>query len=182
MPFSSFFQRFPDLVNTEFRNIDIVDDKSIPSIPPGNYAFSELFCNELDCDCRNVIIHVISFNPYRIWAILRYGWEKKQFYIDWSYGDTNNPLVENFPGVFIDFMMDTGSPTSEVWLEFFKKLIHHDPLYAKRIEVHYKMFKDVIKKEKINLPTRNVGRKIGRNDSCLCNSGKKFKHCCILNS
>jgi preprotein translocase subunit SecA len=28
-------------------------------------------------------------------------------------------------------------------------------------------------------PVRNVGRKVGRNDSCPCGSGKKFKACCM---
>ena len=27
-------------------------------------------------------------------------------------------------------------------------------------------------------PIRNFGQKVGRNDSCPCGSGKKFKNCC----
>ena len=180
MPFASFFKRFPDLVSTELRNIDILDDRAYPPIPAGKYSFLELFCDELDCDCRNVVIHVISLKPYKTWAILRYGWEKKQFYMDWFYGDVDNQLVQNFPGVFIDFMMDMGSPTSDVWLEIFKQMLHEDALYANRIKAHYKMFKDMIEKEQIKLPMRNMGKKTGRNDLCLCNSGKKFKKCCGL--
>jgi len=180
MPFASFFERFPELVKTEFRNIDILNDKVYPLIPAGNYGFLELFCDELDCDCRNVVIHVISLKPYRTWAILRYGWEKKQFYKNWSYDDADNPLVQNFPGVFIDFMMDTDSPTREVWLEIFKQMLHDDTHYANRIKAHYKMFKDRIEKEEIKLPMRNINKKLGRNELCLCNSGKKFKKCCGL--
>ena len=29
-----------------------------------------------------------------------------------------------------------------------------------------------------NTPTGNISKKVGRNDPCLCNSGKKFKVCC----
>ena len=28
-------------------------------------------------------------------------------------------------------------------------------------------------------PKRTAGRKIGRNDPCTCNSGKKWKKCCL---
>jgi len=30
-------------------------------------------------------------------------------------------------------------------------------------------------------PRKRVGPKIGRNDSCPCNSGLKYKRCCLLN-
>ena len=26
--------------------------------------------------------------------------------------------------------------------------------------------------------SKNIGKKIGRNEPCLCGSGKKYKHCC----
>ena len=70
---------------------------------------------------------------------MRYGWEKKQFYKDWSYGDEDNPFAQNFPGVFVDFMMDT--IYSDIWLDIFKKILHDDKDYVKRIEQHYKMFR-----------------------------------------
>jgi len=31
-------------------------------------------------------------------------------------------------------------------------------------------------KSEKQIPTQN--KKIGRNDKCLCGSGKKYKHCC----
>jgi len=32
--------------------------------------------------------------------------------------------------------------------------------------------------KKLNPPTPNMVTKIGRNDPCICGSGKKFKKCC----
>src|SRR3990167_8884722 len=93
MQYTSFFARFPDFVRTEFRNIHVLDNKMYLPIPAGNYGFLELFGDELDCDCRNVIIQIISLNPYKVWVILRYGWEKKNFYVDWSYGDVKNRKI-----------------------------------------------------------------------------------------
>ena len=28
-------------------------------------------------------------------------------------------------------------------------------------------------------PTNKLGKKVGRNDLCICGSGKKYKKCCI---
>ena len=60
MIFSSFFEEFPELVESEFRNIFIFGNDAHKYIRPGNYAFLELFCPDLDCDCRKVIINIIS--------------------------------------------------------------------------------------------------------------------------
>lgn len=29
------------------------------------------------------------------------------------------------------------------------------------------------------IPIKNEGPKIGRNEICICGSGKKYKHCCL---
>jgi len=54
--FSSFFDKFPNLVESEFRNIFAMEGM-YRHIPEGNYGFLELFCDSPDCDCRNVQIH-----------------------------------------------------------------------------------------------------------------------------
>ena len=36
--------------------------------------------------------------------------------------------------------------------------------------------KDQLKENKIN--QENINKKIGRNEPCLCGSGKKYKRCC----
>ena len=35
-----------------------------------------------------------------------------------------------------------------------------------------------IPRDKIQPLTRR-GKKVGRNDKCTCDSGKKYKHCCL---
>lgn len=60
MIFSSFFEEFPELVESEFRNIFVFDNGTYKYIPPGNYAFLELFCPDIGCDCRKVIINIVS--------------------------------------------------------------------------------------------------------------------------
>jgi hypothetical protein len=43
-----------------------------------------------------------------------------------------------------------------------------------RLARHYFLFKEVVNKEN----TGAKGIKIGRNESCPCGSGKKYKNCC----
>ncbi|NCT57111.1 MAG: hypothetical protein GW760_05295 [Legionella sp.] len=182
--FSPFFDEFPELIHSEFRNVTILDNGSTRHIPPGNYAFCESFCTDLDCDCRNVFIHVISDNKKKAWAVLRYGWESKKFYKDWFGGSSE--LDEYFPGVVIDPLQGALTPMTEEFLELFKHILEQDKQYAKRIETHYKLFKEKISKKKNKQDTvakvnRNaLGQKIKRNDPCPCSSGKKYKQCCCL--
>lgn len=174
MAFSPFFNKFPKLNSSEFRNIFILNNESYKPIPKGNYAFLELFCEDKNCDCRNVMIYVISEEANKPWAILRYGWESKKFYKEWCGAD--NELAQNFPGVFID-MFSPYNDISKNFLKIYTDLIKKDRQYAKRIEKHYQMFKEKIE----NKPIRSPQEKVGRNDLCPCQSGKKFKKCCSNN-
>ena|SRR3990167_2065633 len=179
--FSSFFDKFPSLVKSEFRNIFAIDGM-YNNIPEGNYGFLELFCDRLSCDCRHVIIHVISMEPaFKLLAVLRYGWESKEFYIDWM-GDENE-LTELMPGPFIDTMYSPNDLVAKEFLSVFTNMIKTDKKYAKRIEAHYQMYKSVIEADAVNeqkpQPYHLPNKKVGRNDSCTCGSGKKYKKCCL---
>lgn len=182
MRFLPFFDEFPELINSEFRNITVLNNGACKHIPPGNYAFLELFCEDVNCDCGHVIIHVITTEPSKVWAVLRYGWESKKFYRAWFGGE--NELEENMPGTYIDPIMSPHNSISNEFLKLFTDIIRDDKRYAKRIETHYKMFKEKIKvnqkqKSAIQNTIRNSsGEKVGRNNPCPCNSGKKFKKCC----
>jgi len=182
MRFSSFFEEFPELIETEFRNIFVFDNNNYKYIPPGNYAFLELFCPELNCDCRKVIINVISADPPKTWTTLNYGWESEEYYKTWW----GKSLKYYQPMSGVTFDPPTKDPLQNEFLMVFADIIKHDQIYAKRIKTHYAMFKEKIleketKKIPIRKPTLNaLGEKAGRNDLCPCNSGKKFKKCCLL--
>ena len=175
--FSSFFAKFPGLVESEFRKIFAMNGM-YKNIPEGSYGFLELFCDRPSCDCRHVIIHVISMEPgFKVRAVLRYGWESKDFYIDWM-GDENE-LTELMPGPFIDTMYSPNDLVAEEFLSVFMHMIQNDKQYVKRIETHYQMHKDEIDNEEKPQPYRLSSEKTGRNDPCLCGSGKKYKKCCL---
>lgn len=179
MQFSSFFETFPDLVMSELRNIFVLEGM-YQHIPEGNYGFIEFFCDAPDCDCRNVMIHIMSVEPVpKLWAIVRYGWESKKFYRDWMGGEERSEFTENLRDSFIDTMISPNDLVAQEFLFIFKNMIKDDKKYAKRIETHYRMYKDVIEKEKKPQPYQLSGEKVGRNDPCHCGSGLKYKKCCL---
>lgn len=178
--FSSFFDKFPELIASECRNIFAIEGM-YNHIPEGNYGFIELFCNRPGCDCRTAMIAIVTSEPTsKLWAVLRYGWESSQFYFDWL-GDKSE-LSEKLPGVFLD----PGSPDNLLAKEFlsvFTSMIENDKKYAARIETHYQMYRDLIDNEAVDeenrQPYRLNRKKIGRNDPCFCGSSKKYKKCCL---
>jgi hypothetical protein len=182
MIFSSFFEEFPELVEREFRNIFVLDNGAHKYIPPGNYAFLELFCPNIDCDCRKVIINIVSVNPTKVWAILNYGWESEEYYKLWWGADSQH--YRPMSGVTLD--PPTKNPLKNEFLAVFQDIIKQDQGYAERLEKHYRMFKEKIRKKErkqatIKKLTLNASsKKAGRNDPCPCNSGNKFKKCCLL--
>ncbi len=182
MIFSSFFEEFPELVESEFRNIFVLDNGVHKYIPPGNYAFLELFCPDLDCDCRKVIINIVSVNPTKAWAALNYAWEPEEYYKTWW--GTSHEHYRQMSGVTCD--PPTKNPLKNEFLAVFQDILKQDKNYAGRLEKHYVMFKErmrdkaskksITKKFALNLS----GEQVGRNDLCPCNSGNKFKKCCLL--
>ena len=53
MPMSLFGTQFPDIAAAETRTITVVDSDRLPA---GCYGLLEFFCDEIDCDCRRVIL------------------------------------------------------------------------------------------------------------------------------
>ena len=177
MRFSNFFDKFPDLVDSEFRNIFAMEGM-YKHIPEGNYGFVELFCDTPDCDCRTAMIHIMTVEPVvKLWAALRYGWEPRKFYRDWM--GEKNELTEQLPGAFIDTMVSPNNLAAQEFLSVFTNMIQNDKQYANRIETHYQMYRDAIDSEEKPQPYRLSSEKTGRNDPCPCGSGVKHKKCCL---
>lgn len=182
MIFESFFDEFPEFVTKEFRNITVLNNNCMKYIPPGNYAFLEMFCPDIDCDCRKVIINVISANPFKTWATFHYGWESEKFYKKWW----GKNLEDYKPMSGLHFDPPTKDRLKNEFLLTFADHIKNDQNYAERIKRHYFMFKEKMLKKQFKknakecLLNSSNHKKIKRDDPCPCNSGKKFKKCCLL--
>ena len=79
---TAFGNLFPEIAQKETRGITIVDEK-ITGLPHGTYALLELYCTDLDCDCRNVYINVVNQAFDKHLATISYGWENLSFYKEW---------------------------------------------------------------------------------------------------
>ncbi len=79
MPMSPFYDRCPDSGGGEMLVLH-VQEPGLP-LPSGEYAFFEWYCDDPGCDCRRVLLRVISpQHPGRVLATLNYGWESAEFY------------------------------------------------------------------------------------------------------
>ncbi|WP_169433305.1 hypothetical protein [Lewinella cohaerens] len=76
MPYLPFYNLCPETAIEETRVITILDRDNDFSLPVGEYAFIELFCDE--CDCRRVFLKVLL--DQKEVANIVYGWGKLSYY------------------------------------------------------------------------------------------------------
>ena len=118
-----FVRHFKEIGEAETRTIHILDE-SPKGIPKGEYALLECYCTDRKCDCRRVMLNVISKDEGHVASI--------------SFGfDAHGPM----PGPFLD-PINRQSAYAEELLELVKDLVLSDAAYVARLERHYKMLKD----------------------------------------
>ena len=141
MPFRPFGDLFPELAERETRTITVMDGKNW-RVPPGEYAFLEMFCDEPGCDCRRVFFTVMSSFGKRPETVITYGWESRKFYATWL-GMSSPEMIDELQGPALNL----GSPHSELAPEILamaEELLLSDDSYVDRLKRHYKMFRDEI--------------------------------------
>ena len=142
MPMVPFCRRFEELAFAEMRSLTF---RGEPSLPDGTYGFLEFYCNETECDCRRVILHVVRADTGMMaWAAINFGWEKPEFYERWSPRD---PEARAMARPFLD-PLNPQSPYSRALLAVFSEMIAADPAYVERLRRHYEMFKEALTRTK----------------------------------
>jgi hypothetical protein len=140
MSYEPFVERFGELARKETRSMTVFDD---PRLAGDEYAFFELYCNDIDCDCRRVMFNVVSRNRMDIVAVIAYGWKSKAFYTKWYHGYEDPEIIAQMQGP----ILNPGSPQSELapaLLEKVNAVLLKDPAYVARIKKHYRMFKEKV--------------------------------------
>ena len=140
MPYVPFYEHFPELAKQETRTITLLK-KSHSGLPAGEYAFTEMYCNEKECDCRRGFFYVI-LSRNDVAAVIAYGWESPEFYARWM-GDDSPEVIEELKGPSLN-MASPQSNLAPAILELLKKVVLPDAEYVKRIKRHYRMFRDRI--------------------------------------
>ncbi len=172
MPFVPFFEKFRDVAETETRAVIVFDD---PVLPPGRDPFVELYCTEPGCDCRRVMFHVMRETTRTLEAEIGFGWEDRPFYVEWM-GDDEPDVIASMQGPAFN-VGGPITPYSDVLLEHVREAVR-DRAYVERLKRHHAMYRATIDPPQVAASTRRDRPKTGRNASCPCGSGKKFKRCC----
>jgi hypothetical protein len=72
MPYAVFHSLFPELAERETRTVTVVH-RLLFNLPPAQYAFLEMFCDEPGCDCRRVLFSVLSSLHKDVQAVIAWG-------------------------------------------------------------------------------------------------------------
>jgi hypothetical protein len=174
MPYIAFDTYFPEIARKETRCIQIFDD---PELAGDQFILMELFCDEPKCDCRRVMLNVISANRRKPVAVINFGWENEIYYKNW-FGRYDKEMIHELKGPSINTLSQYTDITEKIFERV--KITLEDGFYVKRLIEHYVMFREHIE----NLASDDTNHfsfpKIpGRNELCPCGSGKKYKHCCL---
>jgi hypothetical protein len=136
----------PDLAQREVRCIHVLpapDRSPASGLPPGEYAFVEFFCDDLNCDCRRVFIQVIARHQQdQVLASINYGWEPESFYRERLPHDPEAPR-EIVQGSLDPF--NAQSEHSAVLLEVFQQQVR-DEEYRRRLQRHYELFREELRR------------------------------------
>jgi len=141
MPYAFFHEHFPEIAERETRSITVQENSAL-GLPPGEYGFLDMYCNERKCDCRRVFLYVVSPTKKEPVAVIAYGWESRKFYARWM-GDDDPEIIKALQGPILNM----GSPQSSsapAILKIVKDIILQDSAYIERIKTHYRMFRDKV--------------------------------------
>ena len=178
MPYTAFQTYFPEIAEKETRCLQIFND---PALAGDNFILLELFCDEPQCDCRRVMLNILSERRKASVGVINFGWESEKFYENW-FGSYDKDIIYDLKGPSINIF----STTTEITDKIFKHVKNalQDKFFVNRIIQHYVIFREYIENLADNDPSQKFikTKSIGRNELCPCGSGKKFKNCCLLNS
>lgn len=133
-----FVQVCPAQAVAETRTITVPHGADLPA---GQYGFIEHYCDELDCDCRRVLLVVwMPATGNRAWATINYGWESVEFYQRFTGTD------DDYKGPFLD-PLGKQSPYAQVLLGFFREMIK-DEAYVARLKRHYATLREALRSQR----------------------------------
>ena len=139
------------------------------SVPDGIYTFIEHYCDNLACRCTTVALDVIFSSDEnepekgKHIASINYAWEK--------------PLSRKNPSFHTDAPR---TDMSQAAITAFHRVVEQYSSYKTKLAEHFEMVRNHVRLEMQGSPDiqKNV-KKPGRNDLCVCESGKKYKKCCL---
>ena len=98
-------------------------------LPPDEYGFDEMYCDERGCDCRRVILNVLARNARRQIATISHAFDPPA-------ADARIPQQ-----TFLD-PINRQSRWAPAVLDLFVNVVLADENYCQRLERHYRLFKE----------------------------------------
>ena len=132
MSMEVFHNLFPEIGGREYRVITLFQPDEVP---PGNYGFVEAYCTESGCDCRNVLLNVVTDDPPRHLATINYSLDPGGF------------KAIGMPDAFLD-SFNVQTEYSQGLLKLFQRYLLHDSVFLGRLERHLQMVKSLVNKRK----------------------------------
>jgi hypothetical protein len=145
MPFVAFHKFCPEVAARETRTIHVLPGSNL-GVPPADYHFEEMYCDERGCDCRRVMFAVMSSARGDMEAVIAWGWESRDFYARWMHMD-DPAMLDELQGPILNL----GSPQSQhagALLRIAQQFLLSDPAYVERIKRHYALFREHIDPKK----------------------------------
>jgi len=120
-----FAQRFPDIARLETRTAMVGPDDT--ELPEDDYTFVESYCADPSCDCRRVLVAVLSARQRAHVATINHAFDPSADDVEeyQTYLDPLNPQSDLSPAL----------------LELFEEVILRDEVYCRRLERHYDLMK-----------------------------------------
>lgn len=108
------------------------------TLPPGEYAIVEWFCDDPGCDCRRAFLQVVPRGQSGpILASINFGWESRAFY------KRKMPYDPEAPREITEGSLDPlneQSPLAPAVLKIFQQVVAEGEMAA-HLKRHYEMFK-----------------------------------------
>lgn len=144
MPYEPFVERFRELAWKETRSVTLGAGNQF-GLPADDYGLMELYCNDENCDCRRVMIDVLSRKRNQSVAVIAFGWESASFYQKW-YGGVDSPSVRTAVNEMTGLNLNSASQQSELAPAILDMVrwVLTDPAYVDRLKLHYQVFKEEV--------------------------------------
>jgi hypothetical protein len=154
MPYVPMYELLPEVAMKETRTITVFPGNEF-GVPSGNYGLIEMYCDEEGCDCRRVIITVISSVTEDSVAVITFGWGSKNFYTKWMYrggiekyselGKIERLAIDNMHGIRLSETSKQSKIAPEI-MRLVTDSVLRDTTYIDRLKQHYNMFRTKINK------------------------------------
>jgi len=137
-------------------------------LPEGIYAFLEFYCTNPECDCKAGFFQMVEIDSKgdilgNAIAVIEYKW--------------GEPISEQNPQ--LEGSKNRPSKITQEALAMFLNSLQNEAGQIDMLKLHYKMLKDYFIENPDKFAADELITKIGRNDTCPCGSGKKYKKCCF---